>query len=299
MELSKPFEEDLSVLKDIMTDSRYLGPVVDKLLTTLNKIVSNPVVFFAKPNEILSIVEALDYVKFNEQTKHVIVVHVVDDRNLARSDCDGNVSDNVILNQYKKPNERRKSIAKSFRTGEDAEFSNLSALNAATPEVVQFCDNVALLDSFFMYLRVSCLVIRGSYFCPATIIWLSQYLQIGTGSMFMGMPGVNFKFPLAAFKGVRIILKPKSKQSQQQARARINNVILERSYFEDDKGNMESAPICIARRESEKGMKELMEKSLDKNNQREIEGEDGDEVILQHQKSEELTPKITIEMIDL
>lgn len=301
VQTSKPFEDDLSVLQDIMTHSRVLGPVVDKLLTTLNKIVSNPVVFLAKPNEILSIVEALDYVKFNEQTKHVIVVHIVDDRNLARSDCDGSVSDNVILKQYKKSNEKRKSLARSFHTDEDAEFSILSALNAASPEVVQFCDNVSLLDSFYMYLRVSCLIIRGSYFCPATILWLSQYLQIDTGSMFMGMPGMKFKFPLASFKGVRIILKPKPKQSQQQARARINNIILERSYFEDEKGNMEeAAPIYLARRESsEKRMREAMERIEKERDEEKLKEK---EIEKEKEREKEIgrnISKVSIEMVDI
>jgi hypothetical protein len=98
---------------------------------------------------------------------------------------------------------------------------------------------------------VSCLIIRGSFFCPSSVGWLSDYLKIPLTNMIMGtvttyssihcvfislvccigVPGLNFPFQIAELSGVRIGV-PKTDAAMREAACRKLEAVLSQKQHE-------------------------------------------------------------------
>jgi hypothetical protein len=104
------------------------------LISALDDIVSQPIVFFAKTSDPIALSQAVDYIRRNELTKTLIVVHIVNDKTLLRLQNDvTNLPNEEYLSHYY----------------EGSDFVTSTALAAVPDDVVQLVQNCAILDSFY------------------------------------------------------------------------------------------------------------------------------------------------------
>lgn len=135
------------------------------LTDSIAAINNSPVVYFAKQPDLTTLNKAILYVRANETTSRIVVVHVVDDRAavaqlLEEWRCDvetGGTPPNVA--------------------------TILARLPPMPPSARLLRDNCALLDAMYPKLRIDCLVVRGSYFSPPVVNFLSEWQASGHGCM--------------------------------------------------------------------------------------------------------------------
>eukprot|EP01041_Mallomonas_annulata_P004120 gene4120-8191_t len=248
---TKPVDEnELTEIQKIL-EKPLLGSAMTYCLKSLNDIVSEPFVFLARSDDPLCLHEAIDYVKNNELTQNLVVVHFVDDRDIVESFHD--MLSGMEINNENREESANRYLLRAFMVPHDSgssgtgtgagstssvSMANINAANDGSPnsfllsrawpqvpsEVSQLIVNVALLDAFYEYIKVSCLIVRGSRFCPESVRWLSRFLNVPLNSMLMGMPDTEFPFPINEFIGVRIVLKPSGSDARTKTRKRLIDV---------------------------------------------------------------------------
>ena len=67
--------------------------------------------------------------------------------------------------------------------------------------------NLKLLDHVYPKTKIDLLIVKASEFCPRLVQKLSNDLNIKPSFMFMRCPGLNFKYNIGEFDGVRTIMK--------------------------------------------------------------------------------------------
>ncbi|ETW07093.1 hypothetical protein H310_03163 [Aphanomyces invadans] len=141
------------------------------IVRAMREIAStNPTVFFAKHADLPLLNKAILYARSNEQTSHLVVVHV----------------------------------SAANRPAVDA--LNDDGLES-TLDIQTFSENVALLDRIYPKLKIDFVhvAINSGSFGPAAIEWVSTKYGIPKNMMFVKQPSAAFPHSIAALGGVRII----------------------------------------------------------------------------------------------
>ena len=135
--------------EEIIMNRPIHGKLLSYCMDELDKIVSEPFVYFAKRPDPISIHMAMEYISSNEQSDIIYVIHFVDDRNLYNQD---NITvetfdeqTTIILNDPKDVTLQQMSIylnGKDLIVGENAYELPL--------ETKQLVDYVAILDTFYV-----------------------------------------------------------------------------------------------------------------------------------------------------
>lgn len=77
------------------------------------------------------------------------------------------------------------------------------------------------------YKKISCIVVRGTYFCPAAVACLSEYLNIPTNNMIIGVPGIDFPFSLDKLGGVRLAVPRIDPSVRRHTCNHLRNIVIE------------------------------------------------------------------------
>ena len=161
------------------------GALIRFLLRQLDAVNRTPHVFFAKDGDLELLNKAITYVRGNEQTTRLVVVHVVDD------------VDAVAALQAAAAGSGQALDAEALARG----------LWPLPAEARRLAANVALLDAVYPKLRVDSLIVRGTAFGPLAVRWVGAHLGIGANLMFMAMPDAFFPHRFAALGGLRVITR--------------------------------------------------------------------------------------------
>ena len=269
-------QSESEALLEMASNNDWRASIIRSITEKIRSINAQPNVYFAKDGgDLTTLNKAVLYVRDNEQTHRLVIVHVVDDREPlaallagrsggstsgSRSNSSntptfsskagpaGGSNSSAISRQMSSPalighNSRPGGlsggqvgsvVAHSAGYGAisgsglmDAEGA--AALLAQLPppgdNVRLLLDNVALLDAMYPKLRIDCLVVRGSYFCPAVVSWLSRYLSIPANMMFMAMPDERFPHQFASLGGVRVITRSGSAAARHAQEEHLKTVL--------------------------------------------------------------------------
>ena len=167
------------------------------------QINSTPLVYFCKFGDLETLNKAVRYVRTNEQTSRLVIVHVVDDFEIARS-------------------MREREDAVDYPDS-GAVFPELAPLS---PDATLLMSNVAIIDALYPKLRIDCLVVRGTSFGPLAIRWVGQHLKIRTNSMLMAMPDEYFPHRFSSLGGVRVITKTPDSEARKRNQEHGRHVLL-------------------------------------------------------------------------
>ncbi len=180
------------------------GRLIRAIAAQLDAVNAVPFVFFAKSPDFETLNKAILYVRGNEQTSRLIVVHVVDDTE-------------VVLRL-------REQWGRAGTTPAPGDRFE-AALEAALPPVPVAArllrEQVALLDAVYPKLRIDFLAVRGTTFGPPVIAWLSEHLHVGTNAMFIAMPDEKFRYQFAALGGVRVITRAANVEERAEREAHV------------------------------------------------------------------------------
>lgn len=165
---------------------RHTGAIGGQTIAAvLRAIHLPPIVFFCKRPELAVLNKAVLYVRKNEQTHNLRIVHV------SASDDDGHHSDgHEAIDVHTKTIQRR------------------AAGQSGEPEdpVEELHAMVAVLDRMYPKLHVEFVAVRapGGRFNPALVTWLSSEMGVPPNMMFIRQPGCARIHRVAAL-GVRVI----------------------------------------------------------------------------------------------
>jgi amino acid transporter len=187
--------------------------VSNRISKWLHDINSQPCVYFSKAPDFETLNKAVLYVRTNEQTSRLIVVHVVDDSEAVLS----------ARNKWSSSN----AGAASPTT---PDFRSLAAILEETlpplsEEIVLLREQVRVLDAVYPKLRIDFLVVRGTVFGPAVCSWLGRKLKIGNNMMFMSSPDFKTDHRFAALGGVRVITRASGRRVRKEGARRTVEVL--------------------------------------------------------------------------
>jgi len=163
--LTPPVETMASDVEGIRTGARG-GRTIAKAIIGINDA---PIVFFCKHPDMTLINKAILYVRRNEQTHNLRIVHV------SEAAMDGGESGSTAGSDSSSSMSMRK------------EFENI----------------VALFDSIYPKLRIDFVHVHGE-FEPAVVKWLSESMQVPINLMFIAQPGDKAVHSVSKL-GVRVI----------------------------------------------------------------------------------------------
>lgn len=242
---AKPMDQDEIDEIELVLSKPFFGAMLTYCLGSLNKIVSEPMIFLAKTDDPLCLHQAIDYVVHNELTQRIIVVHIVDDRetikgyfNIRNSIVQETTSasaiaafeaesNRILLQAFMGPKEDSYTgplTLNSLQDGHPDSFLLARAWQKVPPEVSLLIENVATLDAFYSSVNVSCMIVRGTFFSPDSVHWLSRFLGVALNSMLMGMPDTSFQYSIAQFTGCRVVLNTSSKENRERTHARLDDI---------------------------------------------------------------------------
>lgn len=164
--------------------------ILKRIRAALHDINNRPLVFFSKTSNLETLNKAIKYVRENEQTRRLIVVHVVDDSAVARAASH--------IDELSRPTPSPNSVF------DEVVFPELPPLSADAKLLIT---TVAMLDATYPKLRVDLLLVRGTSFGPLAIRWVSKHLGIKPADMFMAMPDEYFAHRFSALGGLRVITR--------------------------------------------------------------------------------------------
>ena len=202
-------QDRVSVVKK---QSSWRDAVSYKISTWLHDINSQPCVYFAKAPDFETLNKAVLYVRTNEQTSRLIVVHVVDD------------SDAVHSAKLKW------SAATGSASPKSPDFRSLAAILEETlpqpsPDIALLREQVRILDAVYPKLRLDFLLVRGTTFGPAVCKWLGNKLKIGNNMMFMSSPDFKTDHRFAALGGVRVITRASGRRVRKEGAKRTVEIL--------------------------------------------------------------------------
>ena len=185
--------------------------VSDRISTWLHDVNSQPCVYFSKAPDFETLNKAVLYVRTNEQTSRLIVVHVTNDSE-------------AVLEAKK---QWSSSISASPKT---PDFRSLAAVLEETlpplpADIVLLREQVRVLDAVYPKLRIDFLVVRGTVFGPAVCKWLGRKLKIGNNMMFMSSPDFKTDHRFAALGGVRVITRASGRRVRKEGARRTVEVL--------------------------------------------------------------------------
>eukprot|EP01039_Chlorochromonas_danica_P009568 gene9568-10575_t len=235
-------ESTVELMRQLVHEDRWVSRWLRYCLLRVEAIVAQPFAYLCKSADPIALHQALEYVVNNEVSNHIYVVHFVDDRaalcahnqlmekldgmkkreeELTLHDGDIEMSsftpgnstthspDHVremqgakwLLAKFTSSAENAKEESGD---GDDKTFTMQSAMSTLPAQVTQLIRLVNIVDTLYTYKKVSCIVVRGMYFCPRAVLSVSEYLGIGSSNMIMGVPDTSFPFPIAELRGVRL-----------------------------------------------------------------------------------------------
>ncbi len=210
----------------------YRGALIRFLLRSLDAINGTPYVFFAKDPDMEVLNKAILYVRSNEQTKRLVVVHVVDDVDAMDALQAAAAGAGRVLSA-------------------DALERDLPPLPAAARRLVA---NVALLDAAYPKLRVDSLVVRGTAFGPLAVRWVAARLGVGPNLMFMAMPDAFFPHRFAALGGLRVITRAADAATREARGAHLERLLKQGAATLDGGGGGGGSGGDDARKELSRGL---------------------------------------------
>jgi len=164
----------------------------------LQHATQEPYIFFAKTADLSVLNKVVRYVRENESTARLVLVHVANDRQAAETagvrlrahaaarEQGGAYEGGAFLEEV------RSELASTLRPCRTAE-----ALAAS----------VATLNAVYPKLHVTAIVVRGTTFGPAAVKWTCGHVGVGPQNCLMAMPDERASFPFAALGGVRVITR--------------------------------------------------------------------------------------------
>jgi hypothetical protein len=189
------------------------------LSAQIRAINSRAVVFLAKRADIVALNKACLYVRDNELTSRVIVVHVVDDRAALRAA-------RARAAARAAPGAAPGAAPAAAPGAAPAALALLAELPPPPADAAQLAANAALLDAlYYPALRVDSLVVRGASFAPAAVAFLSRYLGVAPNLMFMAAPDHRFPHQFAALGGVRVITRSAPAPARRAAADRLHAAV--------------------------------------------------------------------------
>jgi amino acid transporter len=188
--------------------------------------MATPVVFFAKHADIVLLNKAALYVRENEQTSRMIVVHVLTKQNtgaaarvaLHRLNVEQWKADGA--SPYDSAPEEQKTeplpipataVAAAASTDGAVAPKIVEDTDVAGTEVAALSHAVRLVDSLYPKLRVDLLVLENEEFGPGIVHWLEKQLGTPSNNMFVGCPDSDFQHRLTDLGAVRVITRPSRK----------------------------------------------------------------------------------------
>lgn len=210
--------------------------VLNYCMKRLDDIVSEPFVYLCKGPDPVAVHLALEYITNNEVTNQIYVVHFVDDRQAMQMN-------NRVMNAYKAAAKRhprpsdpavstehddneevmvkhqQKGTALMLRMftekhpeaghdekGGEEGFDLDHALRMMPSKAKQLMHLVHIIDTFYTYKKITCVVVRGMFFCPRAVQAALKYMKCSSNNMIMGVPDTTFPFQPAQLGGVRIVV---------------------------------------------------------------------------------------------
>jgi len=174
------------------------------LTSKIRSINAEPVVYFAKDGDLSTLNRVVRYVRANETSSRIVVVHVMDDREAVQR---------LAGEMAAAAGGGEDEAARALAAGGAEVVYNEEALElverlpplSPTARLVQDC--VALLDTVYPSVRIDCIIVRGTYFSPHVVQFLTRYLTMTANMMFISMPDERFPFMFSALGGVRVITR--------------------------------------------------------------------------------------------
>lgn len=157
------------------------------LKRAIRRLRAGPMLFFAKHPDLYVLNKAVLYVRDNEQTENLIVVHVAGAPEAA-----------TPVDAAQKPWRRRLAS----QGGGDVEANG--GQRGRAPRAQTMADAVETLDLMYPKLRVSLLTVRGT-FGPALVEWLATKTGVPKNDMMIACPDAIMPDKLYTFGGLRII----------------------------------------------------------------------------------------------
>lgn len=205
------------LMQQLAHEHRWASRWLRYCLVQVEAMVAQPFAYLCKSPDPIALHQALEYIVNNEVSNHIYVIHFIDDRpalyahnqllaKLAGESDSTKQSEPVAADEvdiemslqmdYSSDVETKGAqwlMAKFTATEPSDEHS--AASNAFTvtntmsqlpTRAIQLIRLVNIVDTLYTYKKVSCIVVRGMFFCPRAVATVSQYLNIGTSNMIMG-----------------------------------------------------------------------------------------------------------------
>jgi hypothetical protein len=232
--------------------------VLNYCMKRLDDIVSEPFVYLCKGPDPVAVHLALEYITNNEVTNQIYVVHFVDDRQAMqmnnrvvnacktagqRHPCP---SDPAVSTEHDDDNEevmvehQQKGTALMLRmfterhpeTGHDENggeegFDLDRVLRMMPSKAKQLMHLVHIIDTFYTYKKITCVVVRGMFFCPRAVQAALKYIKCSSNNMIMGVPDTTFPFQPAQLGGVRIVVPDSSPTLRRHSYHRLREALRE------------------------------------------------------------------------
>ena len=198
-------------------------------------------VYFAKDCELDTLNKAISYVRANEQTSRLVIVHCANDL-AARRGVEERDPGAWAAAKLGGAAGSASSSGGGGGGGTAGAAALCALLEAGLPPLTQaqrqLQANVALLDAVYPKLRLDSLILRGSAFSLPAVQWVGRHLGIGTNFMFMAMPGSFFPHKFAALGGLRVITRtaPRLTRSAREEHARRVTLASAKALAEVPKG---------------------------------------------------------------
>jgi hypothetical protein len=174
------------------------GRLLAGLAARLEAVNARPCVFFAKAPDFETLNKAILYVRANEQTARLVVVHVVDDAAAV-----------LVTREAWRAERAAAAAAVPPRVLDAAALT--ARLEASLPPLPASAsllrEQVRVLDAVYPKLRVDFLVVRGTAFGPPVCRWVARRLNIGSNMIFMCCPDQRFGHRFSTLGGVRVITR--------------------------------------------------------------------------------------------
>lgn len=256
------------LMQQLAQEHRWASRWLRYCLLQVEAIVAQPFAYLCKSPDPIALHQALEYIVNNEVSNHIYVIHFIDDRPalyahnqlLTKLTGEGDdlakqsepvAADEVDIEMSLQTDSSGDVATKGAQwltakftatepSGEDPAASNTFTVANTMPQLptraIQLIRLVNIVDTLYTYKKVSCIVVRGMFFCPRAVATVSEYLKIGTSNMIMGtferglvlyahpktcvpviclylgVPDTSFPFPIAELHGVRLAV-PDVKES--------------------------------------------------------------------------------------